>query len=296
MPVPIPIPIPSSLLQLLLLLLLLSIIRSLLLISQHLRLSLLILARADRILHHHAAAMAAFHGGLFALAGADGADKAGGVVFLLFLFAGVGAGVEERGAGCAGDVHLLASGEVDRGLRGGEEAAGRVQVEVGAAGVRAAWRGGLLLLLVCCGWLIEVHAGAAGEWAARRSGLTAAEMHAGAARVRSAGRSGLLLLGCCGWLVEVHAGAARVRSAGRSALGRGHVRPVAGRGAREGRRSLGHGFSDLLDIEATRRSGALVCERRWVVLRRIVVWLGCHGGPLLHPLLRCQTLAMLVAG
>lgn len=184
------IPIPSDLL-----LLLLSVVRSLLLllhhlllIGQHLRLSLLVLTRADRILHHHAAAVACLHSGFFALAGADGTDEAGGFVFLLLLFAGVGAGIEEGSAGCAGDVHLFAGGEVG-GLRVGEEATWWVEVDAGAAGVRPAWWCGLALL-DCCSRLVEVHACAAGERTTRGSGL--AEMHAGAAGVRSARRGALV--------------------------------------------------------------------------------------------------------
>jgi hypothetical protein len=93
----------------------------------------------------------------------------------------------------------------------------------------------------------------------------------------------------------MHAGAARVRPAGRSALVLYHVRPITGRSASasERRGSLGHGLPELLDVETARRTGALVCDGR--SLRRIV-WLSSHGGSLLHPLLWCQTLALLVAG
>jgi hypothetical protein len=197
--IPIPIAIPSSSLRLLLLLsvihslllllLLLGIIRSLLLllhhlllIGQHLRLGLLILPCADRILHHHAAAVAGFHRGFLALAGADGAYEASGVVFLLLLFAGGGDRVEEGSAGCAGDVHLFAGGEVG-GLWVGEEAARWVEVNAGAAGERSTWRCGLGLL-DGGGWLVEVRAGAARERATWRCGLVV-EVCAGAAGVRS---------------------------------------------------------------------------------------------------------------
>ena len=297
--IPIAIAIPSGLLlllsvirSLLLLLLLLSIIRSLLLlldhlllIRQHLRFGLLVLPCADGILDHHATAVAGFHGGFLALAGADGAYEAEGLVFLLFLFAGVGDCVEERCAGCAGDVHLFAGGEVG-GLWVGEEAAGWVEVDAGAAGERAAWGCGLGLV-GGGGWLVEVHASAAGERAAWRQGLVV-EMCAGAAGVWSTRR--------CGLVVEVHAGATRVRPARRSALVLYHVRPVARRsaGASERWRSLGHGSPELLDVETARGAGALVvCDCR--SLGRIV-WLRCHGCSLQHPLLWCQTLTLLVAG
>jgi hypothetical protein len=141
-------------------------------------------------------------------------------------------------------------------------------------------------LLGCGGWLVEVHAGAAGERATWGCGLVV-EMCAGAAGVRSTWGHGLI--------VEMNAGAARVRAARRSALVLYHVRPIAGRSASasERRRGLGHGLPELLDVETARGAGALVCDGR--ALRRIV-WLSSHGSSLLHPLLWCQTLALLMAG
>jgi hypothetical protein len=186
----VPIPIPSGLLWLLLTMihrLLLSIKSSLLLlchhlllIRRHLRLRLLVLPSSNRLFHHHTTSVAAFHGGFLALAGADGAYEAQGLVFLLFLLAGSGDCVEEGRARGAGDVHLFAGGEVG-GLRVGEEAAGRIEVEAGAAGERAAGWCWLGLL----GGLIEVCAGAAGE---RTTWWLVVEVRAGAARVWSTWR------------------------------------------------------------------------------------------------------------